>query len=86
MSRLLYFLATMIIPIVFSWWLFIPMALFFVYATKLPYEVILAGFFLDSLYYFGDGFFFEHLLTIFSLVLIALALFLSKMIYWRKII
>ena len=52
MSRLLYFLATMIIPIVFSWWLFIPMALFFVYATKLPYEVILAGFFLDSLYYF----------------------------------
>jgi len=86
MYRILFFLATIIIPVVFSWWLFIPMALFFVYLAKLPYELILAGFILDLVYYFGDGFWAKHLLTTFSLLLIMTALFLSKGIHWRKII
>ena len=86
MKRLLLFLVILIIPIIFSWWLFIPLALFFVYLAKLPYEIILAGFLLDSIYYFGGGFLFQHLLTIFSLVLIILAFFLSKMIHWQKVV
>jgi len=86
MYRILFFLATIIIPVVFSWWLFIPMALLFVYLTKLPYEVILAGFILDSVYYFGDGFLVQHLLAIFSLILIILAFFLSRRIHWLKTI
>jgi hypothetical protein len=86
MNRILYFLAIIFIPVIFSWWLFIPMALLSVYLAKLPYEIILAGFILDLVYYFGDGFLAQHLLTIFSLALIILAFFLSKRIYWRKII
>jgi hypothetical protein len=86
MNRILFFLATIIIPVIFSWWLFIPMALLYVYLTKLPYELILAGLILDSIYYFGGGFLAKHMLTIFSVLLIAIAFFLSKKIYWRKII
>ncbi len=86
MNRVLFFLAIIIIPVIFSWWLFIPIALLFVYLAKLPYEVILAGFILDSVYYFGDGFYSQHLLTIFSLFLIIISFFLSKRIHWRKII
>lgn len=61
------------------------MALLAVYLIKLPYEIILAGFILDIVYYFGDGFLAKHLLTIFSLILIVLAFFLSKKIHWRKV-
>lgn len=86
MYRVLYFLAVVFIPVVFSWWLFIPMALLAVYLIRLPYEIILAGLMLDSLYYFGNGFLNQHILTLFSVALIALALFLSKRIHWRKII
>lgn len=62
------------------------MALLFVYLAKLPYEVMLAGFILDSVYYFGDSFWMKHLLFIFSLILIIIALFLNKKIHWNKII
>ncbi|MFH0804262.1 MAG: hypothetical protein V1896_01520 [Candidatus Zambryskibacteria bacterium] len=86
MNRTLFFLVTVLLPIIFGWWLFIPMALLFVYLAKLPYEIILAGFILDMVYYFGDGFFAKHLLTLFSLLLIIAAFFLSKRIHWRKII
>jgi hypothetical protein len=86
MNRALYFLAIIIIPIIFSWWLFVPMALLYIYLAKLPYEAIVAGFILDSVYYFGGGFFAQHSLTIFSLLLITAAFFLSKKIYWRKVI
>jgi len=86
MYRILFFLAIVFIPIIFSWWLFVPLALLSVYLAKLPWEIILAGIILDSLYYFGEGFFMKHPLTIFSIILIALAFFLSKKIRWHKII
>jgi hypothetical protein len=86
MNRVLFFLAIIILPVIFSWWLFIPMALLYVYLAQLPYEIIVAGFILDSVYYFGNGFFARYALTIFSLVLIAIAFFLSKKIHWPKII
>ncbi|MEK7200556.1 MAG: hypothetical protein AAB672_00270 [Patescibacteria group bacterium] len=86
MFRILFFLAILIIPAIFSWWLFVPLALLFVYLAKLPYEIILAGFILDMIYYFGDSFLAKHLLTIFSVILIILAFFLSKRIHWNKII
>jgi len=86
MNRVLFFLAIIIIPVIFGWFLFIPMALLFVYLAKVPYEIIIAGFILDSVYYFGDGFFVGHLLTIFSLLLIVASLFLSKKIYWQEVI
>jgi hypothetical protein len=86
MNRVLFFLAIIIIPVIFSWWLFIPMALLYVYLAKLPYELILAGFLLDLVYYFGDGFLFQYPLTLFSLLLLIIALFLSKRIHWNKVI
>lgn len=86
MYRILFFLALIFVPVAFGWWLFIPLALLAVYLIKLPYEIILAGFLLDLFYYFGEGFWRGHILSIFSLVLIALALFLSQKIHWRKVI
>ena len=71
---------------IFGWWLFIPMAVFFVYLAKLPYEVIVAGAILDSIYYFGDGITERHGLAIFSALIIIAALFLSDRINWRKTI
>ena len=86
MIRFFYFLALVIIPVLFSWWLFIPLALLAVYLIKLPYEIIVVGFILDSVYYFGDGFWAKHPLTIFSFLVIAVALFLNNKVEWRKII
>jgi hypothetical protein len=82
--RLIFFAAVILIPIVFGWWLFIPLALLYVYAVKKPFELILSGFLLDTVYYFGNGFFRDHALVIFSLILVALVLFLDSRIYWRK--
>lgn len=86
MYRFLLFLAVIFIPVFFSWWLFIPMVLLSIYLVGLPYELLAASLILDSLYYFGDGFFKKNLLTLFTVLLLAIALFLSKRIYWRKII
>ncbi|OHA86581.1 MAG: hypothetical protein A3A96_01770 [Candidatus Zambryskibacteria bacterium RIFCSPLOWO2_01_FULL_39_39] len=86
MNRVLYFLTIIFVPVIFSWWLFIPMALLSVYLIKLPFEIVVVGFLLDFLYYFGDGFFAKHLLTLFSLILIILALFLNKKVHWQKTI
>lgn len=86
MYRAIYFLAIISIPTIFSWWLFIPMALLYVYLAKLPYEMIVAGAMLDIAYYFGDGFFISHSLAIFSFILILIALFLNERIHWRNVI
>jgi hypothetical protein len=86
MSRFLFFLATIIIPTIFSWWLFIPLAFLFVYFAKLPYEIILAGFLLDLVYYFGEGIWYQYPLTLFSVLLIAGAWFLNGKINWQKTI
>ena len=86
MYRVLYFFAIIIIPVCLSWWLFVPMALLAVYLIKLPYEIVFVAFILDLAYYFGDGIIYKHLLLIFSVLLIVLALFLSKRIHWRRII
>lgn len=86
MARFFYFLASIIIPAVISWWLFIPLSLLAVYLIKLPYEIILAAVILDSVYYFGEGIWLSHPLSIFALSLIAAALFLNDRMHWNKII
>lgn len=86
MYRILYFLAIIILPAIFGWWFFIPLALLAVYLAKLPYEIIIAGAILDLVYYLGDGFLAKHIFTIFSIVLIALAAFLDSRIHWQKVI
>lgn len=86
MYRLFYFLLIIFIPAIFSWWLFVPMAILLVYLAKLPYEMIVAGAVLDSVYYFGDSLLLKNCLVIFSSLLIIGALFLNDKIHWRKII
>jgi hypothetical protein len=86
MYRFFYFLAILFLPIIFGWWLFIPMALIFVYLIKLPYEIMFVAVLFDATYYFGEGFLIEHWLTLFSLVLIVVALFLDSKIHWQRII
>jgi hypothetical protein len=84
--RVLLLVATIVIPIVFGWWLFIPIAFLYTCIAKLPYEIVLAGFILDVVYYFGDGFIRDYALTLFSLILVLLVWFLDSRIYWRKFI
>ncbi len=79
-------MALIIIPVVFGWWFFIPLTLLAVYLIKLPYEIIAAALILDSVYYFGNSFVNKHLLTIFSFLLIIVAVFLNSKVHWRKII
>lgn len=86
MYRLIFFLSALVIPAVFSWWLFIPIAIIFVFLAKMPVELVLAGFMLDMIYYFGEGFIYSHLLTVFSASLIVIAFFLNKVIRWPKMI
>lgn len=84
MSRFIFFLSVIILPTVFSWWFFIPLSLLAIYLIKLPYEIILAAFILDSIYYFGGSFWAHHLLLIFSSLILLVAYFLSKRIHWQR--
>jgi len=70
----------------FSWWLFIPLTMVYVYLAKLPYEIVLAGFLLDINYYFAPGIFWGHPLTFISILFICVAWYLDKKIIWRKVI
>jgi len=84
MYRFLFFLLLLIVPAIFGWWLFVPLSLLCVFLVKFPFEIILAGFFLDSVYYFGNSFWQKYYLTFFSIILLVLALFLSKRVHWDK--
>lgn len=86
MNRIVFFLLTFLMPIIFGWWLFLPMALLYVYLAKLPYEILVVSIILDSMYYFGEGVVSSHRLLIFSILLLAIALFLKDRVYWRKVI
>lgn len=86
MYRVLYFFLILISPAIFGWWLFVPLAVLFIYLAKAPYELIIAGAILDSIYYFGQNIFMNNLLTLFSVGLILVALFLDSKIHWRAII
>ena len=79
--RTIYFLLIVFIPVILGWWLFVPLAILLVYLAKQPYEIIVAGAILDSLYYFGDGLLIEHSLTLFAFGLILLAWFLGDRIH-----
>lgn len=63
-----------------------PFAIFFVYLAKLPYEVIIAGAILDSVYYFGENLLVSNQLTLFATLLILVALFLKDKIHWQEVI
>ena len=86
MYRFFYFLMIILLPVIFSWWLFVPMAILFVYLAKVPYELVVAGAILDAVYYFGESFWWQNQLTLFSLILIFLALFFRNKIHWQSVI
>jgi hypothetical protein len=86
MYRFLFFLGAIIIPVIFGWWIFFPLALLSVYLSGAPIEIIFAGIILDSVYYFGGGLLLRYPLTIFSVILVFFALFLGTRIQWRKLI
>ncbi len=82
MYRTLCFIATLILPIIFGWWLFVPLAIIYIYLARVAYEIIIIGIILDSLYYFNGVF--SHSFLIFSIILIMIALFLEGRIDWKK--
>lgn len=86
MLRAIYFIFLTIIPVIFGWWIFLPLSVLLVYLAVLPYEIILAAMVLDSLYYFGSGFLYKYPMTIFALGLLFIALFLNTRIHWRKLV
>jgi len=83
MYRIFAFIGLIMLPVIFGWWLFVPLAILYVYLAKLPYEIIVAGAILDSVYYFGTGIF-AFRLTIISIILIVVAFFLNDKIHWPK--
>jgi hypothetical protein len=84
MNKIFFLLGAIFVPIIFNWWLFVPIAILFVSLVKFPYMIVLAGFILDSVYYFGNGFFLTYPLTLFSLAAVITVFFLSKIIHWPK--
>ncbi len=86
MHRALFFIMTLILPLVFGWWLFIPMSFFFIYIAKTPYEIIIAGAILDHVYYFGESAIARNSLAIFAFCAILAALFLKGRIQWRGVV
>lgn len=86
MYRALCFIGILTFTAVFGWWLFIPLSIIYVFLVKLPYEIIILGLVFDSTYYFGGNFVSMYRMTILSLLLIGLALFLNERIRWNKVI
>ncbi len=82
--RILFSLVIVMIPIMFGWWLFIPLVFIFAYFVNSPYEIIFAGVLLDMAYYLGDGFIHRHLFFVFSVCLVVLVMFISDRVYWRR--
>jgi|GEM_PF-1369402 hypothetical protein len=82
--RILSSLAVVVIPIMFGWWLFFPLAFIFACFVNSPYEIIFVGVLLDMVYYLGDGFIHTYLFLIFSICLVMLVMFMSDKIYWRR--
>lgn len=77
-------LFSILLPIIFGWWLFLPLILISIYLIKLSYEIILAAAILDSFYYFGDNFWYSHRLTLAAFFAILIALFLSDKLNWQR--
>lgn len=77
---------TILIPITFGWWLFVPMSILYIYLAKLPYELVVAGAILDSVYYFGENFMVKNQFTLFAVFLILVALFLKDKVNWKEVI
>lgn len=86
MYRLLLSLLILFLTVFLGWWLYIPLALLYAYLSKTPYELLLMGFMLDYLYYFGDGFVASNRLAVFSLVVVLVSVFLSDKLEWKKVI
>jgi len=84
MWRGILLVAIIFLPIFFGWWLFVPLALLYVYFIKSPYEIIPVGAILDGLYYFGEGFLYKHSLVLYTLVLVVLTSLLGKWISWKR--
>ncbi len=86
MYRLLLSLLTILLTVFFGWWLYIPLAILYAYLSKTPYELLVIGFMLDYLYYFGHGFVTSNRLVIFSLVVVLVSVFMSDKLEWKKVI
>lgn len=74
----------LILPIIFGPWVFIVLALFFVYIVKNPAEVLFVGIILNSLYYFGDNFLLDNWILLFVAVIYFVDFLLNERIVWRK--
>jgi hypothetical protein len=86
MYRLLLSLIMLFLTVFFGWWFYIPLSILYAYLSKTPYELLLLGFFLDYLYYFGEGFLSTNRLFIFSAIVVLISVFLSDKLEWKKII
>lgn len=84
--RILFFVGLLVLPLIFGWWLFVPLSIFLVIFAGKAYEIIIAGGLLDSLYYFGNSFWQTHLLLIIGLLCALISLFLEKEVNWRKLL
>lgn len=83
--RILFLFSAIALPLLLSWWLFVPIALLYVYLVKSPYEIVAAGLILDCVYYWGDDFLVRNALALLALALVAAVFFLESRVEWRRI-
>ncbi len=86
MLRLVFFLVVLFITAVFGWWTFFPLSLLYIYLAKVPYEVIVVGGIMDTVYYLGEGLVLNNLFGLFAFFAIVAAIFLEDRLEWEAIL
>ena len=87
MKRFVFFIILLILPTLFGFWLFIPLAFLYACIAKNPLELIPAGAIIDSLTSINKGIFLQdHTFSLISLALAIMSFGISEYIHWRKLI
>lgn len=81
-KRIFFLMSVILLPIVFTWWLFLPLALIYFYFTKSAYEILFVAIFLDELFFISNNVFIENIFLIFGLVLFVFSKIFGGMLNW----
>lgn len=84
--RIIFLLFFLVLTIIFGWWLFVPILLFYTIFVFRPYELLFLGSLFDQFYYFGSGFWFDHILVFVGLLFILVALLIEDRVSWHKLL
>lgn len=84
--RIIAFLVFLVLTVFLGWWFFVPLFLLYALFVFRPYEFVFLAALLDQLYYFGSGFWLDHILLLVSLLALFTALLIEDRVSWRKLL